>query len=146
MIRFFVGAVSAGSSRLGLRAAAVSLVLASLVGPLGCESQIGLDGVEYDRKLCGADTECNPPLKCRYYGPAPFLCEPPPPTATKKFGQALGKGEDPSVCESNSASDGFCTRPCRSLADCVGSGLPSCTNAKLPNDPSRSVAVCSKVR
>ena len=146
MVRSLYCSVSAISPRLVPRAVAAALVFSAVVGPLGCESQIGLAGVEYDRKRCGADPECDPPLKCRYSSRVPFLCEPPPPTAIRKFGDAVKKGENASVCESNSASDGFCTRPCRSPADCGNAGLSACTNLKLPEDPSSSVAVCAKAR
>ena len=128
-------------SAFALFAVAFSLSLGTF--PAGCANQIGLDGVEYDRKDCTFDVECASPLKCRYVQNEPFLCDVVPPSATKKFGEPVAPGAD-GGCESNAARDGFCTHPCKSNADCLGPNIPRCANFPLPNDPSRFVALCSK--
>jgi hypothetical protein len=106
-----------------------------------CASQIGLDGVEYDRRLCGADGECTPPTICRGNAIGTFYCEPAPadgqpfvsPSSSSKVAN----------CASGVDVNGICTRPCRNTAQCGGT-LPTCKNLPLKSDPSRSVAVCQK--
>jgi hypothetical protein len=110
-----------------------------------CASQIGLDGVEYDRRLCGADGECNPPTICRGNAIGTFYCEPAPADG-QPFGQpAIAPTSSSKVanCASGVDVNGICTRPCRNSAQCGGS-LPTCKNLPLKSDPSRSVAVCQK--
>lgn len=130
-------------ARLGLIAAAV-LTLGA------CANVIGLDGVEYDRRLCGSDSECNLPSICRGNASGTFYCEPPPANGAK-FGQdayanytgtgANRRGVGVANCLSGVDDGKVCTRPCRAPKDC-GNPLPACKNLPLGSDGSRVLPVC----
>lgn len=124
---------------------ALLLVAAFAATWTACAQQIGLDGIEYDRRLCGADNECTPPLICRGNAIGTFYCEPPPDGA-QGFGQpAVAPTSSTGLknCASGVDANGICTRPCRNSAQCGGT-LPTCKNLPIDGDASRLVAVCQK--
>lgn len=127
--------------------ALVALTLGTLVTLGACANVIGLDGVEYDRRLCGADDECTLPSICRGNANGTFYCEPPPAVGAK-FGEPAytvvdGKSVGPS-CLSGVDDGALCTRPCRSETKHCGGKLPKCRDLPLASDTSRKVPVCQK--
>ena len=128
----------------------VGLVLGAVVTLGACAQVIGLDGVEYDRRLCGADDECTLPSLCRGNSNGTFYCEPPPTTGSKFAekaydsyttvqGKSVGVGTP--HCLSGVDDGNLCTRPCRGNQHCGGK-LPVCRGLPLSSDASRSVPVC----
>jgi hypothetical protein len=107
-----------------------------------CASQIGLDGIEYDRRLCGADKECNAPSVCRGTTDGSFRCEPAPANAAK-FAEKIDKSGagGASICASGLDLGGVCTRPCRDRSDC-GFPLTACSPTALSTDLSRTIGAC----
>ena len=124
-----------------------ALVCGATVTLGACANVIGLDGVEYDRRLCGADDECTLPSICRGNANGTFYCEPPPAFGAK-FGEPAyttvdGKRTGPN-CLSGVDDGTLCTRPCRDKNKHCGGNLKECRGLPLASDPSRSVPVCQK--
>ena len=137
-------------SRTSARALArLGLAFGALVLLGACANVIGIDGVEYDRRLCGVDDECTLPSICRGNANGTFYCEPPPAVGAKFAEKAYasydnkGHGIGSPSCLSGLDDGNLCTRPCRVDAHCGGK-LPKCRDLPLAGDGSRSVPVCQK--